>query len=890
MSTTGGGGLPPGDEYPTAQYPRPGRRPTRRISERLAEAAAEPPPGRVKGMPNASPWQRSHAIWHRAGVDWTRVEPGRRPPRPVAGHTDGYALPALDKTPYPEPEAPHTEQPRPVVRALPGAPIGAPQNPPAPPPPPHGEATLEESEPWAPVKTRRSLPTKPLAIGLAAVVIVAAGAYGVIVLGGDKDTPKKKAAQPVAISADALFTSDPASKTSGRAHGLSAVAASGGTLVAVGSEQGGSYSRAQFLSSGDGGRSWQVGRIRTADGGDPPQGEYPRLLAGSAGAWTALGLTRTGMIAWTSTDARTWTRQPATAYAPDDQVASLARTSSGFVATGASHGKAVVWVSGDGRTWQRLDADSLKPPAGGSIPRLGRVAAHGDAVVAQGVLQTTETYKDKKKKKKTRTVQNEAFWRSADGGHTWAPVTVPQAQGSGGNAVGLTADANGFYAVREGSRTTGSKKHKKTSHFGVVLGSADGQKWTPVGQYAPGGYASTSMFAGADGALAAVVSANGKNTMISSADGKTWKAVGDVPGGRALTGLAISPGGVVVTARRDDTGQAFVTVAGAGDVNMATIPDAVHTEREIDRVFAAGGQIVAVGSANSDPGVWTSADGRTWTRAKIPPLIAPGLQRVLSITHGTKGWLAVGRTGNHPLTLMSADGVTWDGAPTGKAFDNSDMVLSGVAAGPAGYVMAGQQDGRTAVTWFSTDLKTWSRTAADGARDVPKGINDVAPVGNGFVAAGYQTVKGKGAVPAVWTSPDGRKWQLVPNVPGTGALNRIAVHNGVIVAGGDTASLVSVDQGKTWQQVSLPPGAAVTAATGTSRGFVLLATLGTDVVVLTSPDGRTWKTTKPHGNGLDGTGIQRMNGVTTVGQDLLAVGYTADYRRDGTTLWRTPIP
>jgi hypothetical protein len=30
--------------------------------------------------------------------------------------------------------------------------------------------------------------------------------------------------------------------------------------------------------------------------------------------------------------------------------------------------------------------------------------------------------------------------------------------------------------------------------------------------------------------------------------------------------------------------------------------------------------------------------------------------------------------------------------------------------------------------------------------------------------------------------------------------------------------------------------------------------------------------------------------MTVVGGDLLAVGFTGDYRTDGPTLWRTPLP
>ncbi|MFB9837495.1 hypothetical protein, partial [Actinoallomurus acaciae] len=82
----------------------------------------------------------------------------------------------------------------------------------------------------------------------------------------------------------------------------------------------------------------------------------------------------------------------------------------------------------------------------------------------------------------------------------------------------------------------------------------------------------------------------------------------------------------------------------------------------------------------------------------------------------------------------------------------------------------------------------------------------------------------------------------------------------------------------------------VTAATATPGGFVLAGTAGSDVVTWSSADGRTWRATRPHGLGLDGPGVQELDGLTVVGANLLAVGFTGDYRTDRPTLWRTPMP
>ncbi|MFB9833389.1 hypothetical protein, partial [Actinoallomurus acaciae] len=94
MSTTGNGASSPGDFFgggaasehsgPAAPPPPSARSERRRITERLAEAADALETSRLRGMPNTSPWQRSNAVWHQAGIDWSRVEAKPRPARPAA--------------------------------------------------------------------------------------------------------------------------------------------------------------------------------------------------------------------------------------------------------------------------------------------------------------------------------------------------------------------------------------------------------------------------------------------------------------------------------------------------------------------------------------------------------------------------------------------------------------------------------------------------------------------------------------------------------------------------------------------------------------------------------------------------------------------------------------
>ncbi|GAA4610299.1 hypothetical protein GCM10023195_42170 [Actinoallomurus liliacearum] len=939
--TTTGSGAPPGEPFggsavrPTQKNPRrSGRDERRRISERLAEAADEASDGRrVPGVPNSSPWQRSNAVWHRAGIDWSRAEPERRPSTPpsvpVAASAAAYPSPASPTSTGPTSTAPRptSTAPRPIAPAPAASAVVAPAAAPAAAPPTAPPGGAADDEPWTPPKRTRGLPSvplRPVAIAAAVVVVLGGGAYALFGTGGDE--PKKPAA-PVPVAADRLFAPDPAAKTSGRSHTLTAVAGAGNSVVAIGSEQGGVYSRAQFLTSADGGRSWRVASVRGADGGDPPPGEYPQLIAGNTGGWAALGLTSAGAVSWTSRDGRSWTRAAVVgAFGPGDKVNRLVRTGSGFVAVGSATVKGgtqgIVWTSRDGRSWTRVGPEQLTPQGGGAPIRVSSAAAFGDTVVAEGTLRTTVTVTKKVKKKKrkvTQTVDREAFWRSPDSGRSWAPVTVPQAQGSSGNVVALVATRSGLFAAREGSQTTGSKKHRRTTSFAVIFGSADGQTWAPLGRLGTAGYSHLGALRGADTGLAALVPVGGgKTAVLTSADGKSWQHAGDVSAGRDLTDVVPATAGTVVTGRLGAT-DAYLTVTGAGDVNLGAIPGAVHPELTLTGVVADAGRVMAVGSSNGDAALWTSPNGSAWTRATLPAGTPP--RQLADVVHGAAGWLAVGGAGDRPLTLMSADGGSWQAVPGGKVFGGSDLTPVAATANAGAYVIVGRR-GDSAAAWYSTDLKNWAgggdaaKGDLDGSADAPKWTADVTAGSAGFVAVGGQT-RNKTAQPAIWTSPDGKQWTLSASAPTlpqgatAGSLTSVVARGGALVATGVTGAAgvtgppaagapgsaafaaVSVDGGRTWQPVSLPgvgQNTAVTAVTATAHGFVLAGTTGSDVVLWTSPDGRTWRASRPHGRGLDGLGTQRLAGLTVVGGTLVGVGFTGDASGDVPTLWRTPIP
>ncbi|MDL4819203.1 sialidase family protein [Actinomadura opuntiae] len=703
---------------------------------------------------------------------------------------------------------------------------------------------------------RRTVGLRGVVAGAAGLVLVAGGALFVVDHGDGKP---EKPRVPAAVPAGAMFAADPAATVDGLVQDLAVVAASGRTVVAAGTEGDGTpgRERVRFLVSADGGRAWRVAKVRGADGSEPPAGERPRLVAAGTGSWVALGQASGGTVVWLSDGGATWTRHlDASAFKPGDQVNALAATAHGYVAVGAAGGRAVVWSTADGRAWQRIDGLQA------GITGLDRLAASGNVLVTHGTFSRKVTRK-KGKKKVTRTVRGDGLWRSADGGRTWTAVNVPQAQGSYGSTNGLVAGPGGFATVREGQRTTGRKKHRRTTRHGVLFTSADGLKWQAKGQFSVPGYAGVERFGGSPAGLGVLVKgAKGQRTMLRSADGRVWQPSGTVAGPVVSSGLAVAAGGAVMVAGHQG-GDAYLS-----GVNLAAVPGAVHIERTIRSLAAGPGRAVAVGSTNGGAAIWSSPDGRTWQRGRFPA--AAGV--LSDVAFGKQGWLAVGRASgprSTALAMTSQDGTVWQRAPMPAA------PPAAVASGPAGYVAVGG-----GAAWRSTDLRTWKRATVNG------NLTDVVAT-----ATGYAAVGGRDGKPAVWTSPDGAAWTQTTAVPPSpGPLAQVAARGNVLVtAGTDANLLVSADAGRTWAQRSPAGARQVTALAATPKAFVAAVTTAQgDAAVFGSADGAAWS--RVPARGLGGRGDQRLTAMAPAGGTVLGTGTGVRDGEETPLLWRAPAP
>jgi hypothetical protein len=255
--------------------------------------------------------------------------------------------------------------------------------------------------------------------------------------------------------------------------------------------------------------------------------------------------------------------------------------------------------------------------------------------------------------------------------------------------------------------------------------------------------------------------------------------------------------------------------------------DSGHTWAEIgpDGFAAAVGPATAVGpigvgpsgtvvvfvSNGDDTAIWVTQDLQTWDRATPQELAGPNIQVVGSIAWGSAGFVAVGKDGMGAGVWVSPDGFEWTrvqhNALLPEEWGAADMY--DVAAGGPGYVAVGSVGFREgglggtntenagAAIWTSRDGREWELRIVDDPGDWGLSSVEVDPATGRLIAFGGDR----------WYSDDGYNWEWVDRTVPLGGPppgSRVAWQGNVAVAGFYDSAFslwVSGDAGETWNRI-----------------------------------------------------------------------------------------
>jgi serine/threonine protein kinase len=734
--------------------------------------------------------------------------------------------------------------------------------------------------------SRRTATIGVSALALAAVAVLIV----VLVTGSSPKVGPLTANQGGQDGSAATLPTYPGQQQRGVFQTIDRIVASGQTMVTTGSQASDGVVRQQFFASSDGGATWRLAPVQLPGGAQPPLGDVATRIAGGPDGWMAEG----PQAIWTSQNGLSWTLAAThgiTPQQPGDSVDVVTNTASGFVAAGSGNAtgggsEAVIWVSHDGVTWQRLTAARLGLTTATGIPHIISFATSrgNDTLISDGG----------------------SVWLSTDGGSAWTPVTIPVDHGAQDSITGVSFDGSGLIAVRPGV-TVGNAPD------GVAYFSPNGQTWRYAGTIDPAGGWSPSVVKGGNDGFVVTGTVKSQSIYVAytgTGTGTTWRPTGSLgdtsSGGTPSAAVGLNSTVIAIgSTYASNVGQQAVflkatTAGNVSPVSLSAIPGGLIPEVAVNSTFVAGGEQIAVGSANGYPAVWRRESAGTWTLVTPLSLVSasPGLASLSSVTHGSAGWIAAGTPG--PVILTSADGTTWQAAGGNITQDLAKVAAVATASGPSGNLIDGKlvASGGACVAddWWSSDLSSWTRAHTTTPPSGSSQVLAVAAGPHGFVTAGSHNGK-----PAVWTTANGRLWTIdvlaLPTGASSGLLQQVAISGSRVVALGQQTTAagivplaeLSADGGTTWQQAAFPsagPSTAVTALTARSGGFTAAGQFGAagqqGAAVWTSATGTSWTQSVvsglAHGGSHDittlapaGTAVTAIDSIQTqAGQQFVA--------------------
>ena len=269
--------------------------------------------------------------------------------------------------------------------------------------------------------------------------------------------------------------------------------------------------------------------------------------------------------------------------------------------------------------------------------------------------------------------------------------------------------------------------------------------------------------------------------------------------------------------------------------------------------------------------VWQSADGAQWTRIPNSSETFDGAQ-IDSVAARGSTIVAVGvtRREDHaqmltpPIGLVwtSSDAVHWRRVAEADATIGAGPI-TGVVAGPDGFVAYGADLAGRPAMFFSADGIEWLRDGATDPVFAASGVESVTATATSYIAVGSHNVPavvngGMNRTPgpaAAWWSSDGRVWHASDVGSGGFALGQVQPWAGGSLraigspsCGGCVAPSIdwrSTDDGRTWR----PLGATIAPSADTTSALLVDGRLlelqsGSVSAARWTADGQTWHSLK----------------------------------------------
>ena len=296
------------------------------------------------------------------------------------------------------------------------------------------------------------------------------------------------------------------------------------------------------------------------------------------------------------------------------------------------------------------------------------------------------------------------------------------------------------------------------------------------------------------------------------------------------------------------------TMAPAIDPNTAGHPGHFPGQAIMSDVVVSASTLVAVGYVYPGwrPIAWTSPDGISWSLHQLP---GDDYTFAVSVAAGPHGSLvAVGRTGTSPAAWTSMDGLNWESRTvpilgSGQTAERMTTVLATSRGYVAGGSVGPELFERHARFWLSPDGSRWQPVPDDATTFADAEVRSIVPFDTGYVAIGSLGTGERVTGSLVWTSIDGKRWVR---------------HDDPALATGKAVSLVVSSMNE-------------------------LVAVGSDTndheaLVWTSADGQDWREV-PGEPSRQYYGKIRMTDVTSVGDQLLGVGNFVGVQFGTATAW-----